>query len=421
MNRAKARGIAVAASVYDRHMTTQLAMFNPFLPSFLADPYPHYAALRAQDPVHRSLALQVWVVTSFAESEAVLRDADTYSSDLRVATSPLAQALNQQRNASPLGHVATVLNSDPPTHTRLRSLVNRAFTPRTVEALRARIETVTGELLDAVPAGGPFDVMTALAQPLPVIVIAELLGIPAGDRARFKRWSDEIAATTRPMVPQAGIEAARRATTELIAYLEPVITRLRAQPEDDLLSALVQAEESGERLSHEELLAFAILLLVAGNETTTNLIGNAMLALLRNPQELEALRGEPELLPRAIEEALRFDSPVQTLIRFARRPGRLGERTIQAGESVLIALGAANRDPARFVEPERLNVRIERERHLAFGLGPHFCLGAPLARLEAEIVLGALLERWPSLSLAGEPARGGTFTLRGLDSLPVAG
>ncbi|MCC6237129.1 MAG: cytochrome P450 [Dehalococcoidia bacterium] len=401
-------------------MTTQLAMFNPFLPSFLADPYPHYAALRGQDPVHRSLALQVWVVTSFAEAEAVLRDADTYSSDLRVATSPLAQALNQQRNASPLGHVATVLNSDPPTHTRLRGLVNRAFTPRTVEALRARIETVTRELLDAAPSDEPFDLMQALAQPLPVIVIAELLGIPPEDRARFKAWSDAIAATTRPMTPQATIEAARRATTELIAYLEPVIARLRQHPEEDLLSALVQAEDSGDRLTHEELLAFGILLLVAGNETTTNLIGNAVLALSRNPRELDELRRDPSLLPRAIEEVLRWDSPVQTLIRFAKTDGRLGERQIRAGESVLVALGAANRDPARFVDPDRFNIRLERERHLAFGLGPHFCLGAPLARLETEIALGALLARWPSLHLAGEPVRGGTFTLRGLEALPVA-
>lgn len=402
-------------------MTSSMVMFNPFLPSFLVDPYPAYAALRAHDPVHRSLALQLWVVTSYVEAEAVLRDPATYSSDLGVATSPLAQALNQQRAASPLGHVMTVLNSDPPTHTRLRGLVNRAFTPRTVEALRGRIEVVTAELLDAAPVDGSFDLMTALAQPLPVIVIAELLGIPAGDRARFKAWSDEIAATTRPMVGQAAIDGARRATTELIAYLEPVITRLRAEPGEDLLSALVQAEDAGDRLSHEELLAFAILLLVAGNETTTNLLGNGVLALLREPEQLAALRGDAALLPRAIEEALRFDSPVQTLIRFARRPSELGGHEIKAGESVLVAIGGANRDPRRFANPERLDVTIERERHLAFGLGPHFCLGAPLARLEAEVALSALLARYPALHLAGEPVRGGTFTLRGVDSLPVAG
>lgn len=398
-----------------------MVMFNPFLPSFLADPYPAYAALRAHDPVHRSLALQVWVVTSFAEAETVLRDPATFSSDLGVATSPLAQALNQQRAASPLGHVMTVLNSDPPTHTRLRGLVNRAFTPRTVEALRDRIEAVTAELLDAAPARDPFDLMTALAQPLPVIVIAELLGIPAADRARFKRWSDDIAGTTRPMAGLQVIEGARRATTELIAYLEPVIARLRAEPGEDLLSALVQAEDAGDRLSHEELLAFAILLLVAGNETTTNLLGNGVLALLRHPEQLAALRAEPALLPRAIEELLRYDSPVQTLIRFARQPSQLGGHEVKAGESVLVAIAGANRDPRRFTDPERLDVGVERERHLAFGLGPHFCLGAPLARLEAEVALGALLERYPGLHLAGDPVRGGTFTLRGVDALPVAG
>lgn len=401
-------------------MTSSLVMFNPFLPSFLQDPYPAYAALRAQSPVHRSLALQLWVVTSYAEAEAVLRDPESFSSDLSVATSPLAQALNQQRAASPLGHVHTVLNSDAPTHTRLRGLVNRAFTPRTVEALRSRIEAVTADLLDAIPPGEPFDLMTALAQPLPVIVIAELLGIPPADRARFKRWSDDIAATTRPMAPQAAIEGARRATTELIAYLEPVIARLRTNPGEDLLSALVQAEEGSDRLTHDELLAFAILLLVAGNETTTNLLGNGVLALMRAPDQLAALRSDLSMLPRAIEECLRFDSPVQTLIRFARKPAHLGDQDIKAGESVLVAIGAANRDPKRFANPEHLDVTIERDRHLAFGLGPHFCIGAPLARLEAEVALRALLERHPTLHLAGDPVRGGTFTLRGVDALPLA-
>jgi pimeloyl-[acyl-carrier protein] synthase len=398
-------------------------MFNPFLPSFLADPYPAYAALRAQDPVHRSLALQAWVVTSYAEAETVLRDAATYSSELTHATSQLGKALNQQRAASPLGHVMTVLNSDPPTHTRLRGLVNRAFTPRTVEALRGRIEAVTADLLDAVPAGQPFDLMTALAQPLPVIVIAELLGIPAADRGRFKAWSDEIAATTRPMASQAAIDGARRATTELIAYLEPIVARLRTEPHEDLLSALVQVEEGGERLTHEELLAFAILLLVAGNETTTNLLGNAVLALLRHPAQLAALRANPELLPAAIEEALRFDSPVQAVIRFARQPATLGGRQIEAGDTVMVLIGAANRDPARFTQPETFDIATEgeRTRHLAFGLGPHFCLGAPLARLEGEVALRALLARFPGLHAAGDPKQGGTFTLRGLDALPVDG
>jgi cytochrome P450 len=396
-------------------------MFNPFLPSFLNDPYPAYAALRAQDPVHRSMALQAWIVTSYAEAEAVLRDPETFSSDLSTATSQLGKALHQQRATSPLGHVYTVLNSDPPTHTRLRGLVNRAFTPRTVEALRAHIEAVAADLLTAIPPDRPFDLMTALAQPLPVIVIAQLLGIPSGDRVRFKRWSDDIAATTRPMASQAAIDGARRATTELIAYLEPVVTRLRAQPEEDLLSALVQVEDAGDRLSHEELLAFAILLLVAGNETTTNLIGNAVQALLRHPSQLEALRAGPDLLPAAIEEALRFDGPVQALIRFARQSAVLAGREIQTGDTVMVLIGAANRDPSRFSQPEVFDIAVARERHLAFGLGPHFCLGAPLARLEAEVALRALLARYPELRSAGEPVRGGTFTLRGLDALPLEG
>ena len=397
-----------------------MVMFNPFLPSFLDDPYPSYSALRASDPVHRSMALQAWIVTSYDACVEVLRDPEVYSSDLETAGTPLGRALNEQRQQSPLGHVPNALNSDPPVHTRLRGIVNRAFTPRTVEEMRPHIEQVTAELLDAIDGAQPFDLMSALAQPLPVIVIAEMLGIPTEDRDRFKRWSDAIAGTTSMLTPLADIELARKAAQDLIDYLEPIIEARRQAPAADLLSALVQAEDQGHRLTRDELLAFAILLLVAGNETTTNLIGNGTLALLRHQEQLAALRAEPALLPAAIEELVRFDSPVQGLIRFAKRTVTLAGREIAEGDTLLVLLGAANRDPAHFADPEALDVRAERERHLAYGLGPHFCLGAPLARMEAEIAFAALLERFPGLRLTEDPPkRGGTFILRGLDRLTL--
>ena len=398
-----------------------VVIFNPFLPSFMRDPYPTYAAMRRQGPVHRSQALQAWVVTGYDEAVAVLRDPATFSSSSETGTTPLAKTLNQQRLESPLGHVPTILNSDPPTHTRLRALVNRAFTPRTVEGLRPHIEEVTAALLDETDEGKPFDLVAALAQPLPVIVISEMLGIPPSDRALFKRWSDAIAEVTNVLNPDSVIAAARGATSDLIAYLGPIIESRRRAPRGDLLSALVQVEEEGERLTGEELLAFAILLLVAGNETTTNLIGNGTLALSRNPEQRELLAGDLDLVPAAVEEFLRYDSPVQGLVRFASRDASVGGQTVAKGDTVLVMLGAANRDERHFPSPEQLDFRREgASRHIAFGLGPHFCIGAPLARLEAEIAFRALLGRFPELQGTEDaPTRGGTFMLRGLERFIV--
>ena len=254
-----------------------MAVFNPFLPSFQADPYPQYAALRADDPVHYSLALQAWVLTAYEECALVLRDDETFSSSSNTASGQLAEVLQQQRREFPLGETPTVLNSDPPVHTRLRGLLNRAFTPRAIEGLRPRIEEIATSLLDDVDASnGRFDVAGGFAQPLPIIVIAELLGVPPEDRDRFKRWSVAIARTTDVLNTPAILDAAREATRELIAYMDEVVARRRAAPGADILTALAAAEEEGERLSHDELLAFSILLLLAGHETTTNLIGNGL-------------------------------------------------------------------------------------------------------------------------------------------------
>jgi cytochrome P450 len=386
----------------------------------LADPYPYYARLRSMAPVYWVDQVGGWVLTRYADVTAVLRSPGA-SSDRASKTpqqaGPAFQALNEIRAHS-------MLNTDPPRHTRLRSLVNKAFTPKTVEELAPFIRTFVHKALDGAVARGRMDVMADLAFPLPATVIAEMLGVPPEDRDRFKQWSDDTTAAVGNLPSNLSPEVLRRSVEgvrALQAYFRDIIARRRAEPRDDLISGLIKAQEEGDRLSDQELLANCVLLLNAGHETTTNLIGNGTYALLRHPDQLQRLRDDPSLIPTAVEELLRYDSPVQFTNRILTADMELGGKTLRAGQMVLLLLAAANRDPEQFPDPDRLDVGRVNNKHVAFGLGPHFCLGAPLARLEGRLVIEALLGRAPHLHLDGpQPRYRQNFNLRGLESLHVS-
>jgi len=390
--------------------------FNPMDPEFLADPYPTYHRLRAEDPVHQS-PLGFWVLTRYDDVSAVLRDP-------RFIKEPLAALVAARFGAEvPRGVGLSMLDRDPPDHTRLRGLVSKAFTPRVVDGLRSRIQQIVDELITRVQAAGSMDVIEEFAYPIPVNVICEMLGVPLADHERFKGWSLDIARGLDSIWLPPDSEVPRRSAASRHAindYFRGLIAQRRASPRGDLLSALIAAEEAGDKLNEEELLATCILLLIAGHETTVNLIGNGVLALLRNPGELERLRATPGLITNAVEELLRYDGPVQRTARVASAPATIGGRTIAKGEMVMPFIGAADRDPAQFRDPDRLDLTRGDNRHIAFGWGIHFCLGAPLARVEGQIALDTLVRRLPGLELVThEPEYRQSLTLRGLKTLPV--
>ncbi len=397
--------------------------FNPLLPEVRLDPYPHYHQLRSEEPVQWNelfgAGLGTWVLSRHADVVFALRD-PRFSADRSQATINQQAEPAPEQELGPLSAAQTMLTADPPDHTRLRTLVSKAFTPQSVEAVRPRVRQLVEELLDAVADAGRMDVIADLAYPLPVIVIAEMLGIPPADRERFKRWSDDIVVTLDPIVPPDKMQRAQGSAAELVEYLTGIFDARRREPQEDLISGLLAAEEQGDRLSEQELYAMCMLLLIAGNETTTNLIGNGMLALLRNPDQLQRLRDDPSLIASAVEELLRYDAPVQFTARVAAEELQIDDRRVAAGDMVLTLLGAANRDPAQFPDPDRLDLGRRDNRHVAFGFGLHFCLGAPLARLEGQTAIGALVQRLPDLELLTEaPEWRETFTLRGLKSLPA--
>ena len=398
-------------------MSTDALVFNPFLPEFHQDPYPFYARLRREDPVHQS-PMGFWVVTRYNDVVTVLRDPRFG----RAGFHPMLAAA-QPRAANPDPLPPSMLFQDPPDHTRLRALVNKAFTPRVVEAMRPHIQDIVDGLLDRVVPTGTMDIIEDLAYPLPVTVICEMLGVPVSDQASIRQWSADLARSLDAIGPQADVEVQERgvqARHALAEYFRTQIPERRRQPRTDLLSALIAAEEQGDRLTERELLAMCVLLFVAGHETTVNLIGNGMLALLRHPDELRRLRADPALTPSAVEECLRYDSPVQRTARIPSTDVELDGHTIRQGTMVVAAIGAANRDPAQFVDADRLDIGRRDNRHVSFGFGIHFCLGAPLARLEGQVAIGALIRRAPRLQQASEALEWReSSTLRGLKSLPV--
>ncbi|MER6784078.1 cytochrome P450 [Streptomyces sp. NPDC000658] len=382
-------------------------------PRFLQDPYPAYAAIRSTCPVQpvRGPDGRVsYLITGYAEAREALADA-RLSKDTAAF---FAGKASRRRLHPAVAH--TMLASDPPRHTRLRALVTKAFTTGAVTRLRPFIARVTDELLDRWPVGEPFDFVDGLAAPLPVLVICELLGVPEGDRADVRRWSAELFAAGEPDV----IDAASHAVA---GYMTDLVAAKRSDPGDSLLDQLIRARDANDRLSEDELVSLAVLLLVAGHETTTDFLADAALALLRHPAELDRLRSDPREVPAALDELLRFDSPVSTAtFRFTTQAVTLGGADLPAGVPVLVAVGAANRDPKRFPNPDRLDLDRDAGAHLGFGHGIHRCLGAPLARAEADIALRAVLTRFPAIRLAVAPERlewRRTRLLRGPASLPV--
>jgi cytochrome P450 len=350
---------------------------------------PWYRTMRDKQPVHYREREQLWEVFRYNDVREVLSNPEIFSSEFR-----------QEDDADqPLR--TTLISSDPPRHTELRGLVARDFTPRGVARLAPRITQIANELLDQVTPVGQMDVVTAIAEPLPVMVIAELLGIPPEERARFKAWSDVVISGSLEERQQARRRdvhgAAAVARDEMLAYFEEAIAQRRRQPRDDLISNLIAARINGQALSQQELLGFCILLLVAGNITTTNLITNAVICFDEHPEVIEWLRAEPKLLTGAVEEVLRYRSPVHFLFRIAKTNVRLGDQEIQAGQAIMPWVASANRDEAEFPEPDRFDIERTPNRHLSFGHDIHFCLGAHLSRLETRIALSAMLERLPGM------------------------
>ncbi len=395
-----------------------LSLYHLLDPEVLADPYPLYRRLRTEDPVHWDPFLHAWVVTRYADVVRVLHD---FSAD----RTPTPEGLTRL-GLPHLGPIAAVmvkqmLFMDPPAHTRLRSLASFAFSPSRVQVLRSHIEEIANRLIDSVLYRGEMDVIADFAAPLPAIVTAEMLGVPTSHHKQLKNWSADFAEMLGNFQHNPDrVPRVLQSLGEMLEFFRSTIRELRAHPRDGLINSLLTAKIDGDQLSEEEVIANSIVTMVGGQETTTNLIGNGLLTLFRNPEQCHDLRQQLSLIPSAVEELLRYESPSQHTARIAPYDVDLGGRTIRKGQAVIAVMGAANRDPERFPDPDRLDFARTDNRHVAFGWAAHFCFGAPLARIEGQIAFEAILRRLPHLALRPEPINWRTnLGLRGLVSLPV--
>lgn len=390
-------------------------------PEFHQDPYPLYKRIHQNYPVYRS-SDGIWYLTRYGDVDAALRNTRLSKDHMRMRRWHAQQTGREDPGRLWDRFGRSMLHADPPEHIRLRKLANKAFTARRTEDLRPRIVAIVDDLLDAAVAAGPtMELIAAFADPLPVTVICELFGVPPGDRDRVRTWSRQLVNQAKTVPAPDALQRIEQAADEFEEYLRDLIKKRRAEPANDILSALVAAADSSDQLTENELVSTCYLLLVTGHETTVNMIGNGTLALLRHPDQLRRLQQDPTLIRSAVEELLRYDSPVQRVTRIVVGQAEIGGQTLSDGEFVSPVLAAANRDPDCFPDPDRLDLGRTNKRHLSFGNGPHFCLGAPLARLESEVAIGALARRLPALRLATE-----TVTwrpkpaFRGLEALPLA-
>ncbi|MBW8484968.1 cytochrome P450 [Actinomadura sp. PM05-2] len=395
--------------------------YDPWSPAFVADPYPAFARLRAERPVFFDEPTGQWVVSRHADVDALLRDRRLGRSYLHLATHEEFGQAAEPEFLRPFWDLvrAGMLDVEPPTHTRLRRLVSKAFTARMVEGLRPMVRALATGLAEGFAAKGGGDLLAEVAEPLPVTVIAEMLGVPESDRPLLRPWSADICGMYELNPSQEAQETAVRAATEFSDYLRGLARARAAEPRDDLISALAQVADEGDRLTEDELIGTCVLLLNAGHEATVNATGNGWWSLFRNPGELERLRADHGLLATGVDELLRYDTPAPMFERWVLEDIEIGGVTIPRGAEIALQFASANRDPEAFDDPDRLDLGRTRNPHITFGLGVHYCLGAPLARIEMAESFGALLRAAPGMRLAAEPAWKAGFVLRGLQGLAV--
>jgi len=408
----------------EKVVSAQSLRFNLFDSKFNVNPYPTYHRLREEDPVHRYLIGGDWILTRYADVKAVLKSGCVRTDDRPKSIQERNKyLLHKEKNLDILAYTTSrfLFYMNPPDHTRLRGLVGKGFSSIVVERMRPHIQEIVDELLDKVRHKGSMDIVAELASPLSVSVISKLLGIPKEAQQQLHQWTNVLSRILDPLVSLKEYEAMNQATEEIQEYLRTLIAEREKDPQEDFISNLIAAKEESDRLSQKELLAICTLLFGAGEETTGNTIGNGMLALLQHPNQMEQLKREPTMIQSAVEEVIRYDSAIQMLTRIATDNLEIGNQTIKAGEKIVLCLGAANRDPAQFPNPDELNINREQNHHLAFADGIHYCLGAALARVETQVAINTLIQTFPDLKLASNKLEWKkSIVIRGLKSLSVS-